>query len=340
MPREADASTLMPHIAWVPDEASKVCQLCGTGFNFLTRRHHCRFCGCLACSECADAKITVGTECHRACRSCRQLGLRKRITAKPLELPTAELMADLGSFAHKNGIKPAYVPLLAKLVGYDMVVVCDDSFAMSERASGDTKQSRWEALKDDARLLLLVAKQFDRAVDFHFVCAGSCLDVRSYDQVAPFFDRQPWGDATTVRTLRNVWRDRHVAAGVERPLVVYLFAADWPTGEHVESWIRRRPNARSTFVSIVLCTEDENMERACRPMQHRVPGQYGWTGEPQGAAGVDVTSDFRGELRDVRRVRGPDFPFSRGDYMVKCLIGAIDPAVHAVDLPAGASIYS
>lgn len=39
---------------------------------------------------------------------------------------------------------------------------------------------------------------------------------------------------------------------------------------------------------------------------------------------VDVMDDYRSELSEIQRTRGPTFPFSFGDYIVKCLLGSID----------------
>uniref|UniRef100_K3WEL7 FYVE-type domain-containing protein n=1 Tax=Globisporangium ultimum (strain ATCC 200006 / CBS 805.95 / DAOM BR144) TaxID=431595 RepID=K3WEL7_GLOUD len=38
---------------WVPDTASKRCQICLTLFQLTRRRHHCRLCGRLICNECS-----------------------------------------------------------------------------------------------------------------------------------------------------------------------------------------------------------------------------------------------------------------------------------------------
>ena len=55
----------------------------------------------------------------------------------------------------------------------------------------------------------------------------------------------------------------------------------------------------------------------------------------QGIRGVDFTEDFRGEIRDVKSTRGRNYPFSFGDYVVKILVGSIDPSIHLIDLPQG-----
>jgi hypothetical protein len=44
---------------WVPDSATKVCQNCGEKFTTVKRRHHCRRCGNIYCSECLQNKIVL-----------------------------------------------------------------------------------------------------------------------------------------------------------------------------------------------------------------------------------------------------------------------------------------
>lgn len=38
---------------WVPDTASKRCQICLAAFHLTRRRHHCRICGLLTCNDCS-----------------------------------------------------------------------------------------------------------------------------------------------------------------------------------------------------------------------------------------------------------------------------------------------
>ena len=42
-------------------------------------------------------------------------------------------------------------------------------------------------------------------------------------------------------------------------------------------------------------------------------------------ANLDVIDDYRSEKAEVQRVRGPNFPFSFGDYIAKALLGCMDP---------------
>lgn len=44
---------------WQPDSEAKDCPICGRTFGFLFRRHHCRKCGRVVCSECSPHRITL-----------------------------------------------------------------------------------------------------------------------------------------------------------------------------------------------------------------------------------------------------------------------------------------
>ncbi|KAI8826452.1 hypothetical protein BJ741DRAFT_654445 [Chytriomyces cf. hyalinus JEL632] len=47
--------------------------------------------------------------------------------------------------------------------------------------------------------------------------------------------------------------------------------------------------------------------------------------------GVDVVDDFCTERRQVKAVQGPQFPFSRGDWVCKMLLGPVDPEIDMLD---------
>ena len=66
---------------WVPDSAAKSCFYCNNNFTAFRRRHHCRICGAVFCSNCCSI-IEVMTEVKeklRICISCRKLNLDSKI---------------------------------------------------------------------------------------------------------------------------------------------------------------------------------------------------------------------------------------------------------------------
>ena len=48
-------------------------------------------------------------------------------------------------------------------------------------------------------------------------------------------------------------------------------------------------------------------------------------------ANLDVCDDYRTERQQIRKVQGSQHTFSYGDYVVKSLIGAIDPELDQAD---------
>ena len=46
---------------------------------------------------------------------------------------------------------------------------------------------------------------------------------------------------------------------------------------------------------------------------------------------LDVIDDYRSERDEVRKAKGSSFSFTFGDYVVKSLIGSIDPELDNLD---------
>jgi hypothetical protein len=58
---------------WVPDSLAPECMVCHSPFTLFRRRHHCRSCGSVICSNCGSAKIanaSLGPGLHMVCKAC------------------------------------------------------------------------------------------------------------------------------------------------------------------------------------------------------------------------------------------------------------------------------
>jgi len=58
---------------WIPDQRVTMCQTCNTEFTIVNRRHHCRACGKVVCSNCSGNKAPLRYrqyESVRVCDSC------------------------------------------------------------------------------------------------------------------------------------------------------------------------------------------------------------------------------------------------------------------------------
>ncbi|CDO67065.1 FYVE and coiled-coil domain-containing protein, putative [Plasmodium reichenowi] len=99
---------------WVPDEEVTNCYSCNVVFNVRVRKHHCRACGNVFCSNCSDNKIKISeysySEKVRVCDRCfmersspqtlllqEDLGARKQIN-QDLKKALSEKMAIVERF--------------------------------------------------------------------------------------------------------------------------------------------------------------------------------------------------------------------------------------------------
>lgn len=246
------------------------------------------------------------------------------------------LATNISIFENKYEINPKFTQSLSKLAMYDSVLILDDSGSMNDLADPDvnSQTTRWEELKKSTSIIIEAHAVAGTAVDIYFINRGSCRGVISYEQVAPLFDTPPQGGTNLVDVL-NIMANDHIGVDMGKSLIVHILTDGHPTNSMgqedfpgLSNWLTNRSFPKKTFYSIILCTDDEEIEKAYRKLEYN--NSYG-----TGIIGVDVTEDYRGETRDLRRLRGRSYRFSYGDYIVKTVVGTIDPSVHQIDLPDG-----
>jgi hypothetical protein len=76
--------------------------------------------------------------------------------------------------------------------------------------------------------------------------------------------------------------------------------------------VLRNERTPETCISFLACTDDPQ-DVAYLSNWHRVLPR------------VEVVGDYRSERAKVQRNHGPTFPFSFGNYIVKALLGSVDP---------------
>lgn len=66
---------------WTPDRERADCVRCGSKFDFITRRHHCRRCGRVYCGKCCNRRLPLQRMCFvdpvRVCQDCGPATLRE-----------------------------------------------------------------------------------------------------------------------------------------------------------------------------------------------------------------------------------------------------------------------
>eukprot|EP00301_Raphidiophrys_heterophryoidea_P024075 c76_g1_i1.p1 GENE.c76_g1_i1~~c76_g1_i1.p1 ORF type:complete len:323 (-),score=101.63 c76_g1_i1:426-1265(-) len=61
---------LVTSVQWVPDKQAPKCFDCQEPFNAIRRRHHCRCCGGVFCTNCSSHNVIIYGEVKRACSKC------------------------------------------------------------------------------------------------------------------------------------------------------------------------------------------------------------------------------------------------------------------------------
>ena len=80
--------------------------------------------------------------------------------------------------------------------------------------------------------------------------------------------------------------------------------------------------SKDVYTSIVACTDDDDEVEYLNRWDIEIPN-------------LDVVDDFRNERAEIKGIKGADFHFTFGDYVVKSLIGSIDPELDNMDEAPG-----
>jgi hypothetical protein len=238
-------------------------------------------------------------------------------------------LQKFASLAATYEIRQDFCQKLRQLEGYEIVIVCDDSGSMSSIIDDDKsnafgrKMTRWDELRNYVNIVTEIASSLDPdGLDIYFLNRPRLTGISSAAQVQAAFAPPPKGWTPIVRTLQQVFRDKEVVMR-EKRLLVILATDGQPTDDRGNvntkeflQLLKNRP--RNTFLSILACTDDEKSVDYMNMIDRVVPG-------------VDVNDDFRSEQKEILKAQGKSFAFSFGDYVVKSLLGPIDPSFDMLD---------
>jgi len=187
----------------------------------------------------------------------------------------------------------------------------------------NSQRTRWNELCDIVKIILKIGVIFDsNGVDIYFLNRQPMLRVKDPRTVEQEFETLPCGYTPLVPTLREIF-ESNLATEVHRDkkLLVFVATDGLPTNDDGETNLEELVDVMNvtrridrTYVSFLLCTDD--------PVVVKVFNNWDRT-----MVNVDVTDDYHTEREKIRRVGRLNRPFSRGDYVVKALLGAIDPTI-------------
>ncbi|CAF2911985.1 unnamed protein product [Rotaria sp. Silwood2] len=193
---------------------------------------------------------------------------------------------------------------------------------------GDGKNTRWNELCKITKIVLEVGTIFDsNGVDLFFLNRPASLRIKNARDVDKAFVSAPSGYTPLAAALRYIIRLPAAKRGNDKKLLLFIATDGEPTDEEgnpdlpeFENVMYNERNPETTHVMFLICTDEpgcvEYFAKWDRTMKN-----------------VDVTDDFRTERATIRQYRGCDYPFSLGDYVIKALIGAVDPTIDALNEP-------
>lgn len=218
---------------------------------------------------------------------------------------------------------------LVVLADYEIVVIADDSGSMSmaslppsERRLGAAIPTRWDELRETCSLLVELGCCFDETgLDIFFLNRPALSEVKSAKDPSfvKAFDARPSGSTPLTECLRSVVS----TMGGERPVILFILTDGEPNGgahlfnQEMERVVKKKSTSKTFRVQVMACTDDEEA--------------VGWLNDlDERFTEVDVTDDFHSERQEVLRA-GKVKKFTRGDWLIKALLGPVSTKFDAWD---------
>ncbi|UJR27722.1 hypothetical protein I4U23_008999 [Adineta vaga] len=227
-------------------------------------------------------------------------------------------------FAQYYEIDSKLVSRIQMLEDYDLVILCDDSGSMNTPIHGTTT-NRWDECRQMVHVIVDVFSAFDpNGVDVYFLNRSPMLKVKDTKKVHELFEKPPNGLTPMVAALRAIIQAKNMDKTGRKNILILIATDGVPTNPKGEldvaelEKVMRNERSSTTFVTFLACTDElealDYLNDWDRTMDR-----------------VDVVDDYRSELAQIREKRGPNTKFSFGDYLIKALIGSIDPKMDALD---------
>ncbi len=247
--------------------------------------------------------------------------------AKPVAQPAAasrtmdEKRNMLNQLARDHNINPMFKEMLWQINEKHIITLCDDSGSMNATVDGSNK-TRWDELRKAILEILDIALIFDPVgMDVHFLNRAPQIGVKFSEQITYSFSAAPNGGTPLIAKLTEIEQQyRTLPYGK-----LLIIATDGEPSD--DNGQQNYPKLKSCMARLVeqgyniaflICTDQDYQVQYINDIDR----QY---------QQVDVTDDYKTELKEVRRAQGSRFQFSYGDYIVKLLVGSIDHTLDQLD---------
>jgi hypothetical protein len=233
---------------------------------------------------------------------------------------------------YKYEIGEYFASKLGLLGKYEIVLIVDDSGSMTTTVkSGDIYAppcTRWEEAKKTVKQVAEMALLFDKnGLDLYFLNRGTINNVTDINIIDNAFTVLPSGFTPITTTLQKVLHDKKDIIK-EKKLLILIATDGQPTDykgntdvESLKSTLINRHPIDKIFVTFLACTDDNQTMEYLNDWDKNIKN-------------LDVVDDYVSEKKEIQQSKGNNFKFTYGDYIVKALVGSIDPELDNYDEPS------
>lgn len=228
----------------------------------------------------------------------------------------------LPNILKKYEIESDFAADLPVLEDYYLSFIIDDSASMALPAENGI--TRWQEMAKTFADCLIVAYPYTRGTDLDFLNTGSHLDVYQDHVLTYFNQRGPCQETSTplCKVLNKVLlraRQRYIKTGVKT--LVFIWSDNQPTDGTIDDMNKmlkdlKLRDPRACSVMFLAATNDIKTMEFLDTIDRC-------------SEGLDVCDDFLTERDQTLQACGREITY--GDYIVKCLLGAILPKYDHID---------
>lgn len=200
-------------------------------------------------------------------------------------------------------LSPHIDEVISESSGYEIIFVPDNSGSMRNG-------NRMRDLKDNAMIVCDIGPAADGdGMDIHFLNelrdpkTGQTLrvlrNIKCGEQIKHLFDVQPSGSTPLTNVVGEIMREY-----TAKPKIIIIATDGQPDNKvSFESLLMNRDVDRNR-ISILLCTDDKEVVRYWNRLDKEIPR-------------LDVIRVYDKELKEVRKVQGRKFPYTKDDHIAR-----------------------
>jgi hypothetical protein len=246
------------------------------------------------------------------------------------------LNEKISFLAARYKFNPLLARRLAKLKGFQIVLLLDDSYSMTtptdtkNRRTG-LRNSRWTELIEYVETIIDIATVFDEdGIDIYFLNRDGRTNVKSMTDVIDIFETDPHGGTPLNSKVTSILKHYSKDMKAGKKMLLLIVTDGEPTDCARGNWNpqKGRYDVDPFFDTLAQRKVHSSLEennpiviRVCTDNDEEVASLQHYD---ENVGNLDVVDDYRSEKKEIREIQGWRFPFKYPDYILKSLLGGID----------------